>query len=719
MLGAAALTAQLVSGKATRDAIFLTSLDFTALPVMLMMSAVVSILLVIAYGRATRGLHPGIAAPISFAASGLLFLAEWAVRPVAPSATAVVVYLHISAAGPLLASGFWLVASERFDPRTGKKLFGQIAGAGTLGGLGGALLAERVAALSGAPTMLIVLGVFHLVAAGLVWLAARPMTRVDGLSMDDDDGSAVFTSSGLKALAGAPHLQHLAALVLFGTISAALLEYLFKARAVQTFGPGDNLLRFFALYYAGTSVITFLLQASTSGAVLGRFGLAITSSAPSIGLLTGSIAGLVWPGFASVLLARGAESVLRGSWFRAGYELFYTPIAPAEKRAAKSIVDVAFDRLGEGVGGGLVRLALFCAPAAQSNTILSLAIVSSIGAIIAASRLHHWYVRTLETSLVRRAGNIDLSEGEGDATRQVLVDVRARHDRLQALAPVLDGLPDGMDAELRDIVALRSGDHDRIIDVLSRQDGISAGLIPYTIPLLGVDPLADYALFALRKVGEEHVGELTDALVDPERDYGIRRRLARVFSVCVSQRAADAVMLALEDGRFDVRFQAARSLASIRDKNPRIRIDAERIHAVVLQEVAVGRPVWESRRLLDGFVSPSCFDAVVRDRAGQSLAHVFTLLSLVLPREPLQIAFRSLNSGDRQLRGTALEYLEQTLPPAIRQPLWPYLVRPRSSDAAPADCDAVANLLRASDSITMQLLVDRQARGTIAGFSGI
>jgi len=103
MLGAAALTAQLVSGKATRDALFLTSLDFTALPVMLMTSAVLSILLVIAHGRATRGVHPGIAAPLSFAISGLLFLAEWALRPVAPAATAVVVYLHISAAGPLLA----------------------------------------------------------------------------------------------------------------------------------------------------------------------------------------------------------------------------------------------------------------------------------------------------------------------------------------------------------------------------------------------------------------------------------------------------------------------------------------------------------------------------------------------------------------------------------------------------------------------------------------
>jgi len=52
------------------------------------------------------------------------------------------------AIGPMLGSGFWLVASERFDPRSAKKRFGQIAGVGTLGGLMGGLLAERVAARS-------------------------------------------------------------------------------------------------------------------------------------------------------------------------------------------------------------------------------------------------------------------------------------------------------------------------------------------------------------------------------------------------------------------------------------------------------------------------------------------------------------------------------------------------------------------------------------------
>jgi AAA family ATP:ADP antiporter len=721
MLGAAAVTAQLVSGKATRDALFLTSLDFTALPGMLMVTSVFSIVLVAVYARATYRISPAVAVPVSFVASGLLFFAEWLFRPAAPSATAILVYLHVSAAGPLLASGFWLIATERFDPRTGKRRFGQIAGAGTLGGLLGAAVSERVAALSGAPDMLLFLATFHVVTAGLVRLVATPTPTADATTVliDPTAGAPVLSRSGLRVIADAPHLQHLAALVLFGTTSAALLEYLFKARAVQTFGPGDNLLRFFAVYYAATSVITFVLQASTSRSVMNRFGLAVTSSSPSIGLLAGSLGGLLLPGFGSLLVARGAESVLRGSWFRAGYELFYTPIPAAEKRAAKSIIDVAFDRLGDGIGGGLVRLALLSAPAAQSSTILFLAMLSSVGAIIAASRLNHWYVRTLESSLVRRGANIDLSETEGDVTRRILVDVRARNSRMVQLADDNDQIDRPFDPELSDILALRSGNRERIIDVLSREDGITAGLIPFTIPLLAVDPLADYALFALRKVAEEHVGELADALVDPNRDYAIRRRLARVFSICVSQRAVDAVMIALEDARFDVRFQAARSLAAIRDKNPRVYVDREAIYAAVLREVAVGRPVWESRRLLDRFVSSSPLDGFVRDRAGQSLAHVFTLLSLVLPREPLQIAFRSLNSDDRQLRGTALEYLEQTLPDAVRQALWPYLVYRRTPGPARERDDIIADLLRASESVTLRNIAKRQDGDPITGFGGI
>jgi len=73
-------------------------------------------------------------------------------------------------------------------------------------------------------------------------------------------------------------------------------------------------------------------------------------------------------------------------------------------------------------------------------------------------------------------------------------------------------------------------------------------------------------------------------------------------------------------------------------------------------------------------------------------------------REPLRIAFRSLNMDDPYLQGTALEYLESVLPQQIRQPLWPYLEdrRPVNRPARPHD-EVLADLLRSNKSILINL----------------
>jgi hypothetical protein len=718
MLCAAAVTAQFVGGKATRDALFLGALNFTALPAMLIATAGFSILLVGVNSQLARRISPASLVPASFAASGVLLLGEWLLTYRAGALAAVIVYLHISGAGPVLGSGFWLIASERFDPRTAKKRFGQIAGAGTLGGLVGAMLAERVATLLGVAAMLPFLAVFHLYAA---WQVRRlaVQSEADGRasSRPVQPSPPAPPRSGLRVLAEAPYLRNLALLVLLGTTSVALVDYVFKARAVEMFGRGENLLRFFAIYYAATSLITFVLQTSASRFALERFGLALTTSTPSFALFAGGVGSLVAPGFASVMVARSAEAVFRGSLFRSGYELFFTPIPAAEKRAAKAIVDVGFDRLGDAVGGGLVRAALLVAPVtAQFPTILGLGMACSAGAILAASRLNRGYIRTLEKSLLNRAVEIDLSDVEDGTTRTLMIGTLGRtrvdlglprQDEAEFPRPVPMATSGGLDPDLEKILRLRSRDRDDVVKVLRTDEGISRALVPHVISLLAWDPVAEDAVFALRKVAEERVGELTDALIDPNQDFAIRRRLARVFAVCVSQRATDGLMLGLDDLRFEVRFQCGRSLASILDKNPTNRIDREQIFAVVLREAAVGRPVWESRRLLDELDasdSAPAVDAFVRDRAGQSLAHVFTLLSLVLPREPLQIAFRSMFTDDRQLQGTALEYLVGILPPPIRQRLWPFLEdrRPARISDRPRQ-EIVDELLRSNASIMLNL----------------
>lgn len=726
-LAAAAVTGQFVAGKAVRDALFLTALDVTALPAMLVATSVVSLAMVGLHSWCGRRMSPDRLVPLTFVLSGALFLVEWMLRSTLPTATAIIVYLHISGAGPLLASGFWLITSERFDPRTAKKRFGQLAGAGTLGGLLSALVAERTASWLGAPAMLPLLALLQLVSAILVrWLAAGVAGTTAGPAPDawsdhrSDEPAPSARRSGLRVILEAPYLRHLAALVLLGTTGAALVDYLFKAHAVDTFGRGDQLLRFFALYYAGTSILTFVIQTSSSRVVLERFGLGLTTSTPSMALFVGSVTSLLAPGFGSLVFARGGESVFRSSLFRAGYELFYTPIAADEKRAAKSLIDVAFDRLGDAVGGGLVRLALALAPAAGSPAILALAVACSAGAMLAASRLNRGYVGTLANSLLHQAGDLDPVDGQGGATRTLMRTLMARRAAAKAERTAGPGIQAPvLDQDVQDIVSLRSKDRDRVNDVLGREEGLAPVLVPHLIPLLAWDPVADHAIFALQKVAEEHIGTFVDALLDPNQDFAVRRRLARVFSVCVSQRAADGVTVALDDLRFGVRSQAARSLLAIVEKNPRVHVDAEHILEVVLREVAVGRPVWEGRRLLDGFSSQSPLDAVVRDRAGESLAHVFTLLSLVLPREPLQIAFRGLQTDDPHLRGTALEYLDSVLPAPIRQRLWPFLeVRPSRRSVRPAD-ETIAALLRSNRSILMNLEeLRRQAASGAAQAAG-
>jgi hypothetical protein len=716
MICSGAVSAQFIAGKATRDALYLANLDVTTLPSIVVGTAVLSILLVMASSRGLQKVAPATFVPIAFALSGFLLFASWLLTFSMPVLAARLVYLQISGLGPMLGSSFWLIATERFDPHTARHHFGRIAGVGTLTGLAGALVAERMAVMGGVTAMLPLLAIVNLFCAWQIRRLAlsTPPTKHHTLEAAPPDLAAASPQSGLHVLAQAPYLRNLAALVLLGTIGAALADYVFKAQAVESFGRGDSLLRFFALYYAGVSLLSFVVQTTSSALALERLGLGLTASTPSIALTVGGLVGLLFPGLAGALLARTGESVFRGSLFRTGYEIFYTPIPAEEKRAAKSIIDVGFDRLGDAVGGGLVRLLILLPATQQYSMILLGAVACSAAAIVVAKRLSTGYIQTLERSLLDRAVELDLSDVEDITTRTAVIrtlrtpfTAGLTRDRTVVTSAITaeHPLPVG-DPEVIEILALKSRNRERVLGVLRQDEGLPPPLVPHVIPLLAWDPVAEDAVRALRKVAEERVGELIDALLDPNQPFAVRRRLARVFSVCVSQRAVDGLMLGLEDLRFEVRFQCGRSLASVLEKNPRIRIDRERVFDVVRKEVAVGRPVWQSHRLLDN-IDPeqrSFVDEFLKDRAGQSLAHVFTLLSLVLPTAPLQIAYRGLHTDDPKLRGTALEYLEGVLPQDLSQRLWPFLGREQQ---APRDVRArdeiLADLLRSNESIMLNL----------------
>jgi hypothetical protein len=745
MMCAAAVSAQFIAGKATRDALYLGALDVTSLPVMVMATAAFSLALVALSALTLRRISPAVAVPAAFVLNAVLLLIEWALVGAAPTWAARAVYLHFSGLGPMLGSGFWLIATELFDPRTARRNFGQIAGVGTLSGLGGALVAERVATFLGVAAMLPILAGLSLLGA---WQIRRLATRFgeseamrpvrSGLEPEtipvrpaslgggpEQDGAMAGATdllpdspqSGLRALAQASYLRNLAMLVLLGTAAATLVDYAFKVKAVEAFGDGDRLLRFFAIYYAGTSLIAFAVQAGASTFSLERFGLALTTSSPSLALAVGGVVGMLLSNFEGVLAARAGEAAFRGSLFRTGYELFFTPIPSTEKRAAKSVIDVGFDRLGDAIGGGVIRLLLVLVPATrQTDAILGGAVLCSLAALVVARRLNQGYVHTLERSLMSRAVELELDEVEDLTTRTTLLrTLNTMQLQMPSRPPEAAGPTSNLshaDPEVQEIVALRSRDRDRVLTVLRDEARLPRSLVPHVVPLLAWDPVAEDAIRALRAVVDAHVGELIDVLVDASQPFAIRRRLARVLAAASSQRAVDGLLLGLDDRRFEVRFHCGRALAAILARNPGVHIDSSRVFDVVRGEVEVERTVWESHKLLDQIQEDEPGDDMIKARTSRSLGHVFTLLSLVLQATPLQIAYRGLQTSDRALRGTALEYLEEVLPPDIRKGLWPFLGDdgPERLGEARSRDDVLADLLRSNESIELNLKEIRRNR---------
>jgi HEAT repeat protein len=231
------------------------------------------------------------------------------------------------------------------------------------------------------------------------------------------------------------------------------------------------------------------------------------------------------------------------------------------------------------------------------------------------------------------------------------------------------------------------------------------------IDLLAWDAVASDAVAALRRVASENLELLTRRLLDPDEDFAVRRRLVAVLADSFTDQSFEALLGALGDRRFEVRYRAGGALARMLERMPGVRVKEDQVMSAIHRELTVERGVWEGRRLLDAddeLWSPMEAD-IVRDRANRSLEHVFTLLSLVRPAAPLRLAYRALLTDDPYLRGTALEYLESVLPESIRVPLWPFLEqtdRPRRQPRPSGE--VVQELLASKESIVLALAAVRQ-----------
>jgi ATP:ADP antiporter, AAA family len=501
------------------------------------------------------------------------------------------------------------------------------------------------------------------------------------------------------------YLVQLAALVALVSAGDTLVEFVFKAEASERWGQTADLLPFFALFYAATSIATFLLQVGLSDKMLARLGLSGTAGLLPLTSLVGAALALVAPGFWTAVSMRAATLTTENSLFRSAYELAYTPLPPGSKRRLKALIDVGLARLAVVASGGLtIALAAWLSPDHAIRAALIGVLVAAAASVYLSRALKGGYRSALEQSL--RSGAVALSPTEimdadtrqsyGGALvldrRAILAEVKALEARQRPAGPPpsspAGATPESHDEPLGQLRRqLRSDDPALIRRALGALTTLPRELVFDVLPLLASDLVLPEALAALRGSVDRHAGALGDALLDPETPIDVRRRLPRVLQASASHRAADSLTDQLADPRFELRLLAGAALVQLHLRHPELPMDGARVLATVRRELGsdearLGRPhpadlAWLKERAL---FAPTAETGP----GGWWLVHVFNLLALLHDPDVLRLAFAALASDDTRLRGTGLEYLEVVLPADLGARLVQLVSRPRREPPRPA-----------------------------------
>jgi len=645
MLTAALAIAHQVAAKSLREGLFLSTFSLAQLPRIMLGSALLAIPSAFFVARLMMRHGPAHVAPAMFVASALLSFAEWLLFPSFPRAIAILVYLHVSVGGGLLASAFWSVVNERFDPHTLRQLVGRIGASATLGGLVGGAAMERLAYWVNARSTLLLVGTLCLAAAaGSQGLGAA--LRMSTAAASEPPARARFTR----------YLWTLALLVACSAAASTFSDFALKQAAYVRFSSAVSLLRFFAVFYTGSSLVSFLLQAFVSRSLLATIGIGGTLAVPP---LTGVVLGLVSllsPSFATMGALRGSDLAFGPSLFRSAFEPLFAPLPAATKRGTKALIDVLFDKAGDAFASLLILGIALGGPLIVQRAPLLLASLAFALTLVLSFRARRGYVTELESSL--RAGTF---KPEGleveDATTRLTLSVTAfgfnREQLLEQIALAREAHPKASSSAksepaieaaeeplIADVRVLLSSNTVAIRTLLGRAD-LDQRLAAFVVPHLGVDALAKPAVLALRGMGHAIAGLLSDVMLSSAAPLAVRRRIPHVLRVGRSDTVVQALVRALSADALDVRYRAALALREIVRDDERLRPDSKLVHALVLSEVG------------SGALSPAAFD------------HVFALLSLST-HGAIELARRGLLSDDRKLRGTALEYLESLLHESVR-----------------------------------------------------
>lgn len=529
-----------ISGRITRDALFLDVYSKEALAYMYITVAFVVPFFSYLYARVADRFRRDriIQATLVILSTSLLF-AHVMVQS-GPRWVYAALYNWIEVVGAFLIIQFWTFAGDIFSSREAKRLFPFVG----LGGIFASMLAGLGVSFAttklGVPTSQLLLPQAVLLASCtiIVWhLGVRERTRLQEAMVGKHarpDQAAFRVKSEVKDVFKSKHLKLIAAMTVATFITVPLIDYQFKVIAKEHFQAVDEYSAFMGVFYSASGLVAALMQLGLTGRILERFGVVVSLLILPLFLLAGS-GGMVlgMSAFYLAVFSKGAENSFRYSIYDATMQVIYTPVPGHVRGRAKTFIDGILKPWAGGLAGGVITILV--GPLARPVTDLAWVGLGLTGLwIFLILRIRKEYVSQLLASLRRR--RLDFSEKELVISDEATVQVLRR------------ALLGDSAAEVRNALELtrRVVSHDLTVDVIQ--------LLERKEPDIRMR-----ALEILEQKGSMSLSEPVQRMFE-DPDMEVRAAATRAFCAIVGEPALRVVRHQLESSSPEVRGAAVTSL---------------------------------------------------------------------------------------------------------------------------------------------------------------
>lgn len=248
------------------------------------------------------------------------------------------------------------------------------------------------------------------------------------------------------------------------------------------------------------------------------------------------------------------------------------------------------------------------------------------------------------------------------------------------------------DARLYPFLAKLMRDEDLdVVKIAVQSAGMTQAptFLPDLINHLTTGNIRKTAREALARYGNDVIDVLNEYLENPDKDQDIRYTIPRVFARIGSQESVNLLLGYLDKRDVRLRHTAVQALNKLRTRFPLLQFDRKGIEKQVRKEIDRyhhGLSILTTFKTLCSMKTKDQRESgaevgiekartllvqSIEDRLESSLEAIFILLGLIYPQKDISNAYNALTSEKSHLKVNALEFIDNTLSPAIKKDiLW-------------------------------------------------